>query len=109
MREAKGLHCVAHLLRRPGERIAAVELLRVREGDAPGADVAIAPIDSEAARVLVTKRIHGVVKKLAALHPSLAHHLTSCIKTGGACVYVPDPESPIRWSQRPLAAAPDPS
>jgi len=100
LRDAKGLHCVAHLLRHPGEKFGAVELLAVT--DAPRSfeieNIQAPSANAEDARVLVTKRIRAAVKKIQAFHPSLGHHLSTCIKTGGHCVYVPDPERPPAWT-----------
>ena len=110
VRDAKGLYCLAYLLRHPGEKFAAVDLLTITEestilkaptpaGPALGPSGAGASaVDGEEARVLVTKRIRGVVKKIEAYHPSLAHHLGTCIKTGSQCAYLPDPERPIMWA-----------
>lgn len=164
LRDAKGLHCLAHLLTHPGQKFAAVELLAIhnrpqalkptrafarqsdrsldteREETAPTRDerkpaskstsnpitpssrlapaayrgahaklAGKAPTSphaptvsaAEEARVVVTKRIRSAVKKIAAHHPSLGHHLGTCIKTGAQCVYLPDPERPIVWTHTP--------
>lgn len=100
LRDAKGLHCVAYLLRRPGERFAAVDLVNIPSDGTDmgtGATPSNFGADAEEARVLVTKRIRGVVRKIEPHHPSLAHHLDTCIKTGAHCAYLPDPERPLRW------------
>jgi hypothetical protein len=110
VRNAKGLPCLAYLLRHPGENFAAVDLLAINETPGtlqPSVSAAATleaanagPADPEAARVLVTKRIRAVEKKLLLHHPSLAHHLGTCIKTGAHCAYLPDPERPIVWTTR---------
>jgi hypothetical protein len=94
LREARGFHCLAQLLRHPGEKFAATSLLQLRP---PESD---RPMTAESARVLVTKHIRGVVKRIEAHHPSLAHHLGTCVKTGALCVYQSDPERPMRWQVR---------
>lgn len=96
LRDAKGLHCLAHLLLHSGERIAATVLLGPPRGTDRVAGGEPSP-SCEAARVVVTKRIRAVVKKIEPVHPSLAHHLDTCVRTGALCVYRPDPESPLRW------------
>jgi hypothetical protein len=100
LRDAKGLYGLAHLLLHPRERVAAVVLLMQGRWTDRSAVVDEPWTDSEVARVLVTKRIRAVVKKIEPLHPSLAHHLDTCIKTGALCVYLPDPESRLRWDVR---------
>jgi len=110
LRDSKGLHCLAHLLRRPGEQIAALELLDVPastssdqaseipsphapEPPGPSADLS----NPEEARVVVTKRIKAAVKKIQAHHPALGYHLSTTVKTGAHCTYSPDPDRPPRW------------
>ncbi len=100
LRDSKGLRCLAHLLYHPGERVAAVDLLRIgesapptsRDGSADGG-----PAGDEAARVLITKRIKAAVTKVATHHPALGYHLTLSVKTGSSCVYLADPERPLQW------------
>jgi hypothetical protein len=91
---------LAHLLRHPGEKFSAVELLAVGTESSTSRPTGTEPpaVDAESARVLVAKRIRGMVKKIQPHHPSLAHHLDTCIKTGAYCVYLPDPERPLRWA-----------
>ena len=100
LRNAKGLPCLAHLLRHPGEKFSATDLLAIGTETSTLARTGTEPpaVDVESARVLVTKRIRGMVKKIQPHHPSLAHHLDTCIKTGAYCVYLPNPEHPLRWA-----------
>jgi hypothetical protein len=90
LRDLKGLRCLARLLGRPGERISAVELLMTEHGDE-------APASAEKARLAVTRRIKTAIEKMAPHHPSLAHHLSTTVRTGSQCLYRPDPVKPIRW------------
>ncbi len=95
MRDTKGLHCLARLLGRPGDRVPA-PLLLSGPVEAGGETIA----DTERARVAVTKRIKAALKKIPEHHPSLGHHLATCIKTGRSCSYTPDPEQPVAWVHR---------
>ena len=52
---------------------------------------------AERARSTMTKRIRSAIAKVAAAHPALGRHLTTCIKTGYFCGYSPDPAQPIAW------------
>ncbi len=91
LRDAKGLHCIAHLLGHPGQTVSAVDLLVT----GPGA--ALPALDPAHARVTITKRIRGAIAKIRLHHASLAHHLGTCIQTGTQCVYLPDPRHPRPW------------
>lgn len=51
----------------------------------------------EKARILVKTHIGKAIKDLRPKIPSLAEHLVRHIKTGGICVYMPDPDDPIEW------------
>jgi hypothetical protein len=106
LRDAKGLRCLAILLRAPGRSCAAPELLDI--ADAPGSPsnpYAFKPSSpehgkpaaAERARVLVTKLIKGAIQRIAAHHPVLGPHLRRTISTGRQCVYIPDPDDPINW------------
>ncbi len=53
--------------------------------------------DAERARSMVTHRIKAAMKKVAAAHPALGHHLASSIKTGYFCAYTPDPAHSVAW------------
>ena len=171
LRDAKGFHHIAHLLARPGEHIAALDLLMALERDAspplvhssngamasvagdPGpvldghargayrrriqelrvmfdeaerlddqrrAAAARSEIEfiehqlataagrwgrdrraasvAERARLTVTKRIKGVLERIASRHPTLADHLARTIRTGLVCAYIPDPDRATHWS-----------
>lgn len=52
---------------------------------------------AERARLAVTQCIKASLKKIRAAHPSLGHHLSTCIRTGYFCAYQPGPlRSPWR-------------
>jgi hypothetical protein len=94
LRDTKGLHCVAYLLRHPGEKIAATDLVT----NSLASHLLSLPTDRERTRILAAKHIKAAIEKIAAHHASLGHHLSTCIKTGSACAYMPDPARPIAWS-----------
>jgi len=52
----------------------------------------------ERARVAVTKAIVLSYKTLAEEHPALRAYLGRTIRTGQACMFVPDPQQPVLWS-----------
>jgi hypothetical protein len=56
---------------------------------------------AERARVNVTRRIAAALRKIAAVHPAAARYLETTVRTGTACVYVPDPRFPVSWTVRP--------
>lgn len=47
--------------------------------------------DDERARVNVTLRIRTAIRRIEPHHALLAHHLSTCVKTGLYCVYRPPP------------------
>jgi hypothetical protein len=98
LRDTKGLHCVAYLLRHPHEEVSAMDLLMVGGTSAPRPRAPSATATAEQARMTVTKRVKAAVQKIGAHHTSLGHHLSTCIKTGSVCAYGPDPSRPIAWS-----------
>jgi hypothetical protein len=93
LRDAKGLHYLAHLLSHPGQRVHSNALLSVtsRRKNAT-------PSSAERARLAVTKRIKAAVKKIEQHHAALGLHLVASIKTGYQCAYLPDPHDPTSWS-----------
>jgi hypothetical protein len=56
---------------------------------------------AERARVNVTRRIAAALEKIAAVHPPAAHYLETTVRTGTACVFLPDPRFPVDWTVRP--------
>ena len=93
LRDGKGLRYLAYLLSHPDERIHCADLWSAANGNAD-----IAAASAERSRVAVTKRIKASVAKIATLHPALASHLSTRIKTGYFCVYVCDPRGAISWT-----------
>ena len=89
LRDAKGLHYLGSLLRRPGEPVNVTELAG-RGGD-DRASV-------ERARLAVTRAIKIALVHIAAAHPGLGRHLTATVRRGYRCVYLPDPRTPIAWT-----------
>jgi hypothetical protein len=91
LRDAKGLRYLAHLLRHPGERFQCAALVSAAGGGSA------AVTSRERTRVAVTKRIKATLAKIATLHPALAQHLTTRIRTGHVCVYVGDADRRVTW------------
>ena len=56
---------------------------------------------AERARVNVTRRIAAALEKMAAVHPAATHYLETTVRTGTACVFLPDPRFPVDWTIRP--------
>jgi hypothetical protein len=110
LRDTKGLRCIAHLLRHPGTRVASRDLMQEAEIRARGSKLESLPdsrkpetrnpepISGERARLAVTKRIKAAVKAIHTHHPALGYHLSTAVKTGAYCVYLPDPDRPIVWT-----------
>jgi len=110
LRDSKGMQLLAVLLGRPGERVRAAQLLGLVREIEPG-EVAAAPATpgtrpglpspdgaaAERARVNVTRAIKGALQRIAAHHPTLCAHLRTTVRTGYACVYLPDPRLTLRW------------
>ena len=110
LRDTKVMQLLAHLLRCPGQRVPATQLLGgprevvFREvAAAPTAPAGVqeaVPPDgaaAERARVNVTRAIKGALQKISVHHPALCAHLSSTVRTGNACVYLPDPRMPVQW------------
>jgi hypothetical protein len=88
VRDARGLHYLAPLLRAPGRPIHVLDLVRI-----DGA----ASADLERARIRVAKGITTAIYRLRAYHPSLAEHLGTTVRRGYFCRYLPDPAHPVAW------------
>lgn len=59
---------------------------------------------TERARTAVTWRIRSAIKRIDAVHPDLGQHLRTAVRTGLWCCY--QPEHPVAWELRPVAAEP---
>jgi hypothetical protein len=100
LRDTRGMRHLAHLLRHPHERIAALALERAAD-HFPGDPVMTAgepePVAGERARVNVTRALGVALRRLEPHHPDLARHLRATLRTGAYCVYTPDPRVGIAW------------
>jgi tetratricopeptide (TPR) repeat protein len=54
---------------------------------------------AERARLNATRAIRAAIANLARANPALAAHLSSTVRTGRYCSYVPDPRAPIHWQR----------
>jgi hypothetical protein len=91
LHDAKGLIYLARLLRQPGHPVHVTELAE-QSVDADHASV-------ERARLAVTKAIKVALARIAAVHPGLGRHLIVTVRRGYSCVYLPDPRTPIAWTE----------
>lgn len=90
LRDSKGVRHLAYLALRPGQRVAATELVAVAGGDATDGDQGCDDRrTNERARLNVTRSIHTTVRRIAAHDPSLGEYFASTIKTGTFCSYTP--------------------
>lgn len=103
MRDTKGLRYLARLLLHPGERLPARELIEEQgarvESTLPANTQHPNTLSSERARLAVTKRIKTVIRRIEEQYPALGYKLRVGVKTGAHCVYLPDPERPIVWTE----------
>jgi hypothetical protein len=107
LKDAKGLHYLAHLLRNPGREFAVAELMAAvaraagSESDSQRVD-ADGSAAAERARKAVTNRIRQAVVRIGTVHEPLGRHLRNAVHTGSRCSYTP--ERPPRW-ERPSDVA----
>jgi hypothetical protein len=92
LHESKGLRYLARLLRQPGQPVPVTELAERGAGDGDHASL-------ERARLAVTKAIRIALAHIAAAHPGLGQHLGATVRRGYSCVYLPDPRTPIVWTE----------
>jgi hypothetical protein len=109
LRDIAGLRHLAYLLRRPGQKIPATDLVHAaRSGwelaprTVPDASPARAPVArtspaAERARVTATRAIRAAMQHIAAHDPQLGEHLHATIRTGASCAYTPDPRLAPLW------------
>src|SRR5262245_7786010 len=93
LRDSAGLRYLAVLLRRPGVKVLAADLVVLAgRQQADRADT-----DRERARVRITHAIRTAMRRLALHHPALSEHLRATVCTGTYCAYQPDPRRPVEW------------
>ncbi len=97
IRDSKGMHYLAHLLRHPNKPFDVRELIatigargvtRRKHARTPQG----AKLDRERDRSAVGKRIRSAIAHLHTHHPPLGRFLRTSIRTGYECVYVTDPD-----------------
>ena len=91
LRDSAGLRYLAVLLRRPGIKVLAADVVLL----AGRADRALS--DRERARVRITHAIRTTRQRLALHHAALSEHLRATLSTGTYCAYRPDPRRPVEW------------
>ncbi|MBI4515250.1 MAG: hypothetical protein HY699_05470 [Deltaproteobacteria bacterium] len=94
LRDRKGLQYLAHLLHHPGEYYSVLDLSSWAGGPKP-----LDESSREQARTAVTKRLKAALQKISTHDAQLGFHLSTRIKTGYRCAYLPGPEGPITWSE----------
>jgi hypothetical protein len=52
---------------------------------------------AERMRLRIGKAIRSALNGIREHDPSLAHHLTTCIRTGYYCAYLPDQRQLVAW------------
>ena len=57
--------------------------------------------DAERARVNVARSLRRAIAAVASEAPLLGAHLESAVRTGGHCIYLPDPETELHWTVQP--------
>jgi tetratricopeptide (TPR) repeat protein len=115
MRDTMGMHYISRLIANPGMDLSALDLAanahrkslrhRTRKKTPFSANDAHANGDRddlheaarEGARLRVTKRVKDAIAKIRLIHPELARHLATSIRTGYSCSYGGDDKCPIRW------------
>lgn len=99
LRDTAGLRYLAYLLRRPSEKVAAVELAHA--AGPPSARTArlglAAKRQTELARVKTTRAIRTAMQHIGTHNAPLIEHLRATIRTGAFCSYTPDPRLPVEW------------
>ena len=105
LKDSKGLRYLAVLLRHPGRKIPATDLVaRSRSSNGPaggarsnGSSARRSEKAAERARLTVTKGIKNALVRIAVANPVLGQHLEATVRRGYACIYAPDPLHPVSW------------
>ena len=103
LHDTTGMRHLAHLLARPGQKVAATALVqaaRRRWQKRPRGEVQPDRIAAatQRARVRVTRAVRAAMARIEEHHPSLGEHLAATIKTGAYCVYAPDLRIAPAWT-----------
>jgi hypothetical protein len=97
VRNTRGLHHLAALLRQPWKELSVFALEELFGGRTNSGGAPDEPGAGERARVRVTRSLQTAIARISACHGELGRHLTSAIRTGRVCAYAPDPRSPMEW------------
>ncbi len=62
--------------------------------------------DAERARINVVRSLRRAIAAVAVQAPLLGAHLDESVRTGGHCIYLPDPAAALSWRVEPLTAGP---
>lgn len=106
VRDATGMRHLAQLLARPGQQVAATDLIRPPRRAREQRPADRVPPDSGAgaaaarqrARVRVTRAVRAAMARIARHHAPLGEHLAATIKTGTSCTYAPDRRIAPGWT-----------
>jgi hypothetical protein len=108
LRDSRGVRYLAPLLREPGKRFPATELLAAASGEpaeranprpaqlfdaSPRGDAA------ERARLTVTKGLKNAIERITEANPVLGAHLQATVRRGYVCCYAPDPHCARVWEE----------
>lgn len=99
VRDTRGLHCLAVLLRHPWQEFPVLALEDASDGGTRTLTTSpVEPLVLERARVRVTRGLQNAIARITACHAELGRHLASTVRTGGVCSYVPDSRLPVKWT-----------
>jgi hypothetical protein len=104
LEEAKDFHDPARAAKARAERDFLVQELGRAVG--LGGRNRRAASHAERARLNASRAIRSAMANLAEANPALGRHLSSTIRTGRYCAYLPDPRAPITWERWPGPSAP---
>jgi hypothetical protein len=72
-------------------------LVQVAAATSLGGRARVAGSSAERARVTVRKAIATSLDAIHSADPVVARHLATHVRTGGLCIYEPDPDAPVDW------------
>jgi hypothetical protein len=96
LRDTKGMHYLAQLLRHPGRQFHVWELAAA----VGGWPAVLGHRSCERVRKAVSNRIRQSAARIGAAHPALGLHLRNAVHTGTVCSYTPDRPAP--WCFEPI-------